>query len=155
MAWHKNCVRKKKTPVRRWPKIEFVFVSTPLNHYSERELGRIQRHFTIPAIWEGAILETYFIMWCYLYLWNAVPRGKISQLYGSTTVVMAIYSLHWKWQSLTPCQKHPSEQIEQKFGPIDYVIDLNNLAKCGFGKIFGDWGTYTQHISVCAFFLFF
>ena len=26
-----------------------------------------------------------------------------SQFHGSTTVVMAIYGLHWKWRSLTPC----------------------------------------------------
>ena len=82
-------------------------------------------------------------------------HGIWSQLYGSTTVVMAIYGLHWKWQSLTPCQIHSSEPIEKKFGTIDNVIDLNNLAKFGFGKIFGDWGTYTQHIRVCAFFSFF
>ena len=79
----------------------------------------------------------------------------VSQLYGSTTVVMATHGLHWKWQSLTPCQRHPSEPIEKIFGTIDYVIDLNNLAKFGFGKIFRDWGTYTQHIRVCAFFSFF
>ena len=78
-----------------------------------------------------------------------------SQLYGSTTVVMAIYGLHWKWRSLTPCQRHPSEPIEKIFGTINYVIDLNNLAKFGFGKIFRDWGTYTQHIRFCAFFSFF
>ena len=75
----------------------------------------------------------------------------LSQLYGSTTVVMAIYGLHWKWQSLTPCQRHPSEPIEKIFGTIDNVIDLNNLAKFSFGKIFGDWGTYTQHKGLCFF----
>ena len=79
----------------------------------------------------------------------------ISQLYGSTTVVMAIYGLHWKWRSLTPCQRHPGKPIEKIFGTIDYVIDLNNLAKFGFGKIFRDWDTYTQHIRVCAFFITF
>ena len=74
----------------------------------------------------------------------------------ATTVVMATHGLHWKWQSLTPCQRHPSEPIEKIFGEIDYVIDLNNLAKFGFGKIFGDGGTYAQHIrQVCAFFSFF
>ena len=31
---------------------------------------------------------------------------------------------------------------------IDYVIDLNNLAKFGFGKIFPDGDTHTQHIRV-------
>ena len=82
-------------------------------------------------------------------------RVTVSQLYGSTTVVMANYGLHWKWRSLTPCQRHPSEPIEKIFGTIDYVIDLNNLAKFGFGKISRDWGTYTQHIKVCAFFFFF
>ena len=51
---------------------------------------------------------------------------------------MAIYGLHWKLPSLTPCQRHPSEPIEKKFDTIDYVIDLNNLAKFGFGKIFRD-----------------
>ena len=80
---------------------------------------------------------------------------RTSQLYGSTTVVMAIYDLHWKWLSLTPCQRHPSEPIEKIFGTINYVIGLYNLAKFGFGKIFRDWGTYTQHIRVCAFFSFF
>ena len=66
----------------------------------------------------------------------------VQQLY-----LMAIYGLHWKWRSLTPCQRHPSEPIEKIFGTIDNVIDLNNLAKFGSGKIFRDWGTYTQHIS--------
>ena len=79
----------------------------------------------------------------------------VSQLYGSTTVVMATHGLHWKWQSLTPCQRHPSEPIEKIFGTIDYVIDLNNLAKFGFGKIFPDGGTHTQHIRVRPFFSFF
>ena len=79
---------------------------------------------------------------------------SISQLYGSTTVVMATHGLHWKWQSLTPCQRHPSEPIEKIFGTIDYVIDLNNLAKFGFGKIFPDGDTHTQHIRVRPFFSF-
>ena len=52
----------------------------------------------------------------------------LSQLYSSTTVVMATHGLHWKWQSLTPCQRHLSKPIEKIFGTIDYVIDLNNLA---------------------------
>ena len=77
-----------------------------------------------------------------------------SQLYGSTTVVMATHGLHWKWQSLTPCQRHPSEPIEKIFGTIDYDIDLNNLAKFGFGKIFPDGDTHTQHIRVRPFFSF-
>ena len=67
---------------------------------------------------------------------------------------MAIYGLHWKWRSLTPCQRHPKEPIKKIFNTIDYVIDLNNLAKYGFGEIIRDWGTYTQHIRVCAFFFF-
>ena len=74
---------------------------------------------------------------------------------GSTT---ATHGLHWKWQSLTPClacQRHPSEPIEKIFGTIDYVIDPNNLAKFGFGKIFPDGGTHTQHIRVRPFFFFF
>ena len=83
------------------------------------------------------------------------PRDSFSQLYGSTTVVMATHGLHWKWRSLTPCQRHPSEPIEKIFGTIDYVIDLNNLAKFGFGKIFPDGGTHTQHIRVRPFFSFF
>ena len=78
----------------------------------------------------------------------------LSQLYGSTTVVMATHGLHWKWQSLTPCQRHTSKPIEKIFGMIDYVIDLNNLAKFGSGKIFPDGGTHTQHIRVRPFFLF-
>ena len=81
-----------------------------------------------------------------LYISFTPTTSALSQLYGSTTVVMAIYGLHWKWQSLTPCQRHLSEPIEKIFGTIDYVIDLNNLAKFGFRKIFRDWGTYTQHI---------
>ena len=68
---------------------------------------------------------------------------------------MAIHGLHWKWRSLTPCQRHPSKMIEKIFGTIDYVIDLNNLAKFGFGEIFPDGGTHTQHIRVCPFFKFF
>ena len=79
--------------------------------------------------------------------WQSFFTHLVSQLYGSTTVVMATHGLHWKWQSLTPCQRHPSEPIEKIFGAIDYVIDLNNLAKFGFGKIFGDGGTYTQRSS--------
>ena len=55
---------------------------------------------------------------------------------------MAAYGLHWKWPSLTPRQRHPNEPIEKIFGTIDYVINLNNLAKFGFGTIFGDGGTY-------------
>ena len=47
---------------------------------------------------------------------------------------MAIYGLHWKWQSVTPGQRHPSDPIENKIGLINYVIDLNNLAEFGFGK---------------------
>ena len=69
--------------------------------------------------------------------------------------IMATHGLHWKWQSLTPCQRHPSEPIEKIFGTIDYVIDLNNLANLGFGKIFPDGGTHTQHIRVHPFFLLF
>ena len=42
--------------------------------------------------------------------------------YGSTTVVMAIYGLHWKWQRFTPCQSQRDlrELIEQ-FHTVDYV----------------------------------
>ena len=68
---------------------------------------------------------------------------------------MATHGLHWKWQSLTPCQRHPSQPIEKIFGTIDYVIDPNNLAKFGFGKIFPDGDTHTQHIRVRPFFSFF
>ena len=32
----------------RWPKRKFVFVSTPLNHYSERKRGCLQMHFYNP-----------------------------------------------------------------------------------------------------------
>ena len=71
------------------------------------------------------------------------------------TVVMTTHGLHWKWQSLTPCQKHLSEPIEKIFGTIDYVIDLNNLAKFGFGQIFPVGDTHTQHIRVRTFFCFF
>ena len=39
------------------------------------------------------------------------------------------------------------------FCTIDYVIDLNNLAKFGFGKIFRDWGTYTHYIRFFLIFL--
>ena len=59
----------------------------------------------------------------------------------STTVVMVSYGLPWKWRSLTPFQRHPSEPIGKIFGTIDYAFDLNDLAKFGFGRIFGDWGT--------------
>ena len=80
----------------------------------------------------------------------------VSQLYGSTTVVMAIYGLHWKWRSLTPCQRHPSEPIEKIFGMINYVIDLNNLAKFGFGKNFqGLRYIYATYKVLCFFFFFF
>ena len=82
-------------------------------------------------------------------------RRLLSQMYGSTTVVMATPGSHWKWQSLSPCQRHPSEPIEIIFGTIDCVIDLNNLAKFGFGKTFLDGGTHTQHIRVRPFFSFF
>ena len=86
-------------------------------------------------------------------IWLPYNRDDVvSQLYGSTTVVMATHGLHWKWQSLTPCQRHPSEPIEKIFGTIDYVIDLNNQAKFAFGKIFPDGDTHTQHIRVRPFF---
>ena len=96
---------------------------------------------------------------CMKYVWCMVYEKWQKQLvYHSCTVVqpvvMAIYGFHWKWWSLTPCQRHPSEPIENKFRTIDYVIDLNNLVKFGSGKIFRYWGTYTQHIRVCAFFFF-
>ena len=52
-------------------------------------------------------------------------------------------------------QASSSEPIEKIFGPIDYVIDLNNLEKFGFGKIFWNRGTYTQNIRVRPFFSFF
>ena len=74
------------------------------------------------------------------------------QLYGSTTVVMATHGSHWKWLSLTTCQRHPGKPIEKIFGMIDYVIDLKNLAKFGFEKIFPDGGTHTQHERVRPFF---
>ena len=54
-----------------------------------------------------------------------------------------------------PLPETPGEPIEKIFGTIDFVIDLNKLAKFGFGQIFRDCGTYTQHIRVCAFFSFF
>ena len=99
--------------------------------------------------------NSFYFVYCQQMKRLHITWAVVSQLYGSTTVVMAIYGLHWKWRSLTPCQRHPSEPIEKIFGTIDYVIDLNNLAKFGFGKIFRDWGTYTQHIRFCAFFYFF
>ena len=46
-----------------------------------------------------------------------------SQLYGSTTVVMATHGLHWKWQNLTTRHRNPSEPIEKIFGMINYVVD--------------------------------
>ena len=69
------------------------------------------------------------IDYCLVKYMNIVKSfPDFSQLYGSTTVVMAIYDY----------ERHPSKPIEKKFGTIDYVIDLNNLAKFGFGKIFWD-----------------
>ena len=43
---------------------------------------------------------------------------NLSQYIGSSTVVMDIctHGLHWKWQSLTSCQRHPSQPI---FSNID------------------------------------
>ena len=79
----------------------------------------------------------------------------ISQLYGSTTVVMATHGLHWKWQFDPIAKDIRVNRLKKIFGTIDYVIDLNNLAKFGFGKIFPDWGTHTQHIRVRPFFYFF
>ena len=32
-----------------------------------------------------------------------------------TTVVMGTHGLHWKWQSLTSCQRHPSQPIKKYF----------------------------------------
>ena len=64
---------------------------------------------------------------------------------------MATHGLHRKWQSLTSCQRHTSKPIDKIFGMIDNVIDLNNLAKFGFGKIFPEGGTHTQHIRVRSF----
>ena len=54
-----------------------------------------------------------------------------------------------------PLSETPEWTDWKKFGEIDYVIDINNLSKFGFGKNFGDWGTYTQHMRVCAFFITF
>ena len=48
-----------------------------------------------------------------------------------------------------------ANRLKKIFGTIDNVIDLNNLAKCGFGKNFPDGGTHTQHIRVRSFFSFF
>ena len=81
-----------------------------------------------------------------------VVHNQQSQLHGGTTVVMATHGLHGKCQSLTPCQKHPSESIEKIFGTIDNVIDLNNLDKFGFEQIFPDGGTHAQHMRVRLFF---
>ena len=67
---------------------------------------------------------------------------------------MATHGLHWKWQSLTLAKDTRVNRLKKIFGTIDYVINLNNPAKFGFGKIFGDVGAYTQHIRVCAFFFF-
>ena len=45
-----------------------------------------------------------------------------------------------------PLLKPPewTEELKQ-IDTIDYLIDLNNLAKFGFGKLFTDGGTHTQH----------
>ena len=102
-----------------------------------------------------SIEQTITFKLCFISQFKCNGLHDSSQLYGSTTVVMATYGLHWKWQSLTPCQRHPSEPIEKIFGTIDYVIDLNNQAKFGFGKILPDGDTHTQHIRVRPFFFFF
>ena len=52
----------------------------------------------------------YGYLFIYLLHFSGAGSNK-SQLYGSTTVVMANYGLHWKWRSLTPCQRHPNEPI--------------------------------------------
>ena len=74
-------------------------------------------------------------MWCNV-IQCMYHSCTVSTTIGSTTVVIATHGLHWKWQSLTPCRRHPSEPIEKIFGTIDHVIDLNNLAKFGFRKKF-------------------
>ena len=103
-----------------------------------------------PSLWpsESGALETEQVV-------SSIPCSVESQLYGSTTVVMATHGLHLKLQSLTPCQRHPGEPIEKIFGTIDNVIDLNNWQKFGFGKIFPVGGTHTQHIRVRPFFYLF
>ena len=124
-------------------------ISPTTNHIIRERLSEVTR---LAFIIDATKLPTTYLR-CKL-IFNII----ISQLYGSTTVVMAIYGLHWKCRSLTPCQRHPSEPIEKIFGTIDHVIDLNNLAKFGFGKIFRDWGTYTYYVTykgLCFFFFFF
>ena len=111
-------------------------------------------------------IEKYFIEYHLLcHLKRAVGmlalRHRSKQLYGitynswngttvvRTTVVMVFTENFGRLpKSVTPYQRHPSERIETKFGIINYVIDLNNLAKFDFG-IFS--GTDTR---VCAFLLF-
>ena len=64
--------------------------------------------------------------------------NHVSQLNGNTIVVIASNGLHRKCQSLTPCQRHPSQPIENLFGMIDYVIKLNYRPKFGFEIISRD-----------------
>ena len=68
------------------------------------------------------------------------------------TWCISTHSLYWMRSLIGSQCRHPSEPSEKIFGTIDYVIDLNNLAEFGLGKIFPDGDTHTQHIRVRPFF---
>ena len=68
-----------------------------------------------------------------------------SQLYGSTTVVMAIYGLHGKWRSLTPCERHPSLHLCQYVFP--HVITTMAASKSFSSVASGIWNALPNHLS--------
>ena len=61
-------------------------------------------------------------------------RQNHSCTVGSTTVVMVIYGLHWKWWRLTPCQRHPSEPIDRYRWQMTWQIVPN--VGCNWRKWF-------------------
>ena len=60
-----------------------------------------------------------------------------SQLYG----IMVIYVCTENGEVWPIARDTQVNQLKNIFGTIDYVINLNELAKFGSGKIFRDWGT--------------
>ena len=143
-------------PFFRIPKVGYG--SIPKNYVEEKLVDLHQEYLEKKLnLKDEKVIGTFFIQHCSLPCYNNPSMAWkmmynwfiLSQLYGSTRVVMVTHGLPWKWLSLTPCQRHPNEPIEEIFVTIDKFISLINLAKFGFGIIFWNGGTYTQPIRVC------
>ena len=87
-----------------------------------------------------------------VYIAQRTRRGTFIYLF--ITVVRQYSSCNGHpWFTLKMAKFYPFpknirvNRLKNIFGTIDYVIDLNNLAKFGYGNIFPDGGIHTQHIS--------